>query len=349
MKISSFSFLGLPLKRPGFVGRLFCRYGVAVVNGPIEYEKRGGIIMKRITVFLVLSLLTSILIGCGSGGGGSREVTISISPKNVTLLQWQEETFTAIVTGLSDPRVTWSATGGDIDENGRYWATEVGTFEVIATSKADPSKSAKTKVYVLAPRAEDFYEIKAWQGYVTWKVNDSWSSTDEAGVTYAHQFREDIKREYCLEEKGYYNWWRRSDSPIEVSGSIHDRSDELPDRKNYGEIKWNGSLMVVPESLSNTDRLLIDEEAGTYSIVLYSFGVPEIKRILYQDDEPWESWESGLPEIRIIDQRLPAVGTTLSGSMVQKDYLYPLWFATGAGEPKETDVTITWHFVPKEK
>src|SRR5690554_5744405 len=194
--------------------------------------------MKRIGLILVLFLSIVLMSFCAGGNGQSGQVTISISPQNVTLLVGDKQQFTAVVNGLTDQRVTWSATGGEIDENGLYWATTPGTFDVIATSKADPSKTAKAKVYVLAGvGVEDFNDIKAWQGYVTCKVSASWSSTGESGTAYQHQYNDDIKREYRLEEKGYYTWRRRTNSPVEVSGLIHDRSEELPDGKDYCEVK----------------------------------------------------------------------------------------------------------------
>lgn len=314
-----------------------------------KVEKR--IPLKRIGLVLVLFLSMMLITGCAGGNGGSKQVTISISPEDVTLYVGEKQQFTAVVTGLSDQRVSWSATGGEIDENGLYLATQAGIFEVIATSKADPSKTAKAKVHVLgAVGVEDFYDIKAWQGYITCQVNASWSSTGESGTVYQHQYNDDIKREYRLEEEGYY-WWRRlPQSPVEVSGSIHDRSEELPDGGNYCEVKWQGHLTVVPDVLSSErDYLEINEEAGTYTIVLYGFKVPGIKMVLYEDNDPVESWDGyGLETIVIADQPLPSVGKILAGSQVKKISLAPLWYETGAYVEKEADMTITWYFTPVE-
>lgn len=312
-----------------------------------KVEKR--ISLKRIGLALVLLMSIVLMIGCGGGNGGSKQVTISISPEDVTLYVGEKQQFTAVVTGLSDQRVSWSATGGEIDENGLYLATTPGTFEVIATSKADPSKTAKAKVFAISEVSfEDYSEIEAWQGYITCKVNASWSSTGETGTVYQHQYNDDIKREYRLEEKGYY-WWRRlPQSPVEVSGSIHERSEGH--EGDYCEVKWQGQLTVVPDVLfSERDYLKIDEEAGTYTIVLYGFKVPGIKMVLYEDNDPVESWDGyGLETIEIADQPLPSVGMTLTGSKVEKVSLAPLWYETGAYVEKEADMTITWHFTPME-
>jgi len=75
--------------------------------------------------------------------------------------------------------------------------------------------------------------------------------------------------------------------------------------------------------------------------------VPEIRMVLYDDDDPVESWDNfGLGAIRIVDQPLPSVGKTLAGSKVEKVSLAPLLYETGAYEVKEADMTITWYFTP---
>ncbi len=85
--------------------------------------------MKRISLVGVLFLSMVLMTSCAAGNGGSKQVTISISPKNETIFVGDELQYTATVTGLSDQRVTWSATGGEIDENGLYLATEPGIFD----------------------------------------------------------------------------------------------------------------------------------------------------------------------------------------------------------------------------
>ena len=123
-------------------------------------------------------------------------------------------------------------------------------------------------------------------------------------------------------------------------------SKKLSDGGDYCEVKWQGHLTVVPD---NSDYLEINEEAGTYTIVLYGFIVPEIETVLYDDGEPVESWDNfGLETISIVDQPLPSVGKTLAGSKVEKVSLAPLWYETGAYVEKEADMTITWHFTPME-
>jgi hypothetical protein len=73
-------------------------------------------------------------------------VAISVQPANVTRNVDETVQFTATVTGTDNAQVTWSvqegANGGSISESGRYTAPNTaGTFHVVATSVADPSKN----------------------------------------------------------------------------------------------------------------------------------------------------------------------------------------------------------------
>ncbi len=83
-------------------------------------------------------------------------VAVTISPKPVALLTNAGQLFTCTVTGSADTVCTWSvqegAAGGAINGSGSYTAPAVaGTFHVIATSHADPTKSASSTVTVSAP------------------------------------------------------------------------------------------------------------------------------------------------------------------------------------------------------
>jgi Galactose oxidase, central domain len=82
-------------------------------------------------------------------------VAISIFPTMDTLGPDGLRTFVAPVTGTNNTAVTWNITegaaGGTIDANGNYVAPGgQGTFHVVATSVADPTKSAQATVTVVA-------------------------------------------------------------------------------------------------------------------------------------------------------------------------------------------------------
>ena len=81
-------------------------------------------------------------------------VAISMFPTKDTLGPAGKRTFVATVSGASNTAVTWSveegAAGGTIDANGNYIAPSTqGTFHVVATSVADPAKSASAAVTVV--------------------------------------------------------------------------------------------------------------------------------------------------------------------------------------------------------
>jgi len=88
-------------------------------------------------------------------------ISVSISPTSASLTTGQSTTFTATVSGVpagQSTAVTWSVQepgGGTVSSSGRYTApASAGTFHVVATSVADPSKSARATVTVQAPPAQ---------------------------------------------------------------------------------------------------------------------------------------------------------------------------------------------------
>jgi hypothetical protein len=80
-------------------------------------------------------------------------VTIAISPSSGTVNTCRTLTFTATVTGATDTAATWrvqeGAAGGTITTAGVYTAPEnSGTYHVVGTSRADPSRTAVATVTV---------------------------------------------------------------------------------------------------------------------------------------------------------------------------------------------------------
>lgn len=78
------------------------------------------------------------------------DVACYITPKDVRISVGQTQQFQALVFGTDNKAVYWSATGGTIDQNGLFKATDVGTWSVSVMSAADPSKSAQASVAVVA-------------------------------------------------------------------------------------------------------------------------------------------------------------------------------------------------------
>jgi hypothetical protein len=81
------------------------------------------------------------------------QVTISPAP-SITLQSGAQQQFLATVSGASNASVTWSASAGTISSNGLFTAPTVSqntSLTVMATSVADPTKSASTSVAVDTP------------------------------------------------------------------------------------------------------------------------------------------------------------------------------------------------------
>jgi hypothetical protein len=117
--------------------------------------------------WLVL-LATLWFAGCGGGtiglssngtaGGGTRNVSVSVSPQRAAVSKSQTRQFTA--TAVGDPqndRVTWSvddtpggsATIGRISTGGLYSAPATGGIHtIVATSLVDPTKNAAAAIAV---------------------------------------------------------------------------------------------------------------------------------------------------------------------------------------------------------
>jgi WD40 repeat protein len=107
----------------------------------------------------LLAALGSGLTGCGGAGTylppPPAPVMVSVSPASPQVLQGGSQPFLATVTGTTNTAVTWTVqegtAGGSITAAGVYTApSAAGTFHVVATSTADPSKSAIAQVTVPA-------------------------------------------------------------------------------------------------------------------------------------------------------------------------------------------------------
>ncbi len=91
-------------------------------------------------------------------------VVVSISPSDVNLHFTEIQAFTALVSGSSNPAVTWSVqggpAGGTITTGGVYTApSSEGTFHVVATSQADSSRSAAATVQVLPAQSAGTFTL----------------------------------------------------------------------------------------------------------------------------------------------------------------------------------------------
>lgn len=112
------------------------RTGVATMEGLMPRLRFSGLLAVAI-----------LAVACGE------DVTITLDPTSKSLLPGESATFTATVSGTDDTSVTWSvkqgAAGGTVTADGVYTApARSGQFQVVATSVADPEKSATATVSV---------------------------------------------------------------------------------------------------------------------------------------------------------------------------------------------------------
>lgn len=79
-----------------------------------------------------------------------KTLAVSITPPRADLLPSQSVQLAATVSGAADKGVIWSAPGGgSIDANGLYYApSSPGVYHAIATSRADPARSASAEIAV---------------------------------------------------------------------------------------------------------------------------------------------------------------------------------------------------------
>lgn len=95
--------------------------------------------------------LERFAISVGQGAPIAAAVAVSISPASLSLGSGSSYQFAAQVVNASNTQVTWSASGGTISATGLFTApslTNTGTVQLIATSKADPSKRAIASITV---------------------------------------------------------------------------------------------------------------------------------------------------------------------------------------------------------
>jgi len=94
----------------------------------------------------------------GDGGApdaGRPQIVVTVAPAVASVAAGARQQFTATVTGTTDIGVRWSieegAGGGTVDDSGLYRAPfNAGTYHVLATSHADPAKSAAATLTVTA-------------------------------------------------------------------------------------------------------------------------------------------------------------------------------------------------------
>ena len=130
---------------------------------------------------IFLCALVSFLHACGGGSGGTTihqtQISVRISPPSATVTIGDSQQFTATVTGSANVDVTWSISGGgangSITPDGLYTAPftvpNPAQISVIATSHADPTKSATATITIQAGVSVQVNPRSSW----TWLKNSA--------------------------------------------------------------------------------------------------------------------------------------------------------------------------------
>jgi hypothetical protein len=154
-----------------------------------------GVPVRRL-IQLLLVFAPILISGCSSSySNSSQQVSVTVTPANVTVKTGQTQQFSAYVTGTSNTAVTWqvssstagAASIGSISTSGLYTppaAPPPGTVTVTATSQADTTKSGMVIVTVAdgtAPSAPTGLTANATSAT---QISLAWTaSTDNVGVT----------------------------------------------------------------------------------------------------------------------------------------------------------------------
>ena len=113
--------------------------------------------LTRLAAALALSQACSGMTQSGSGTTGTENpsppVAVTVAPSTAAVNGCMSAAFTSQVAGSSNTALTWSvqegAAGGAVTSAGVYTApAAAGTYHVVATSAADPTKSASAAVTV---------------------------------------------------------------------------------------------------------------------------------------------------------------------------------------------------------
>jgi peptidoglycan/xylan/chitin deacetylase (PgdA/CDA1 family) len=124
--------------------------------------------MLSIRSMIPVAAVAALAVACGGVPGdapsadpvapvGPSSVVVQVSPKDTSVAAGSALQFASAVTGSTIVKVTWSIqegspSGGTISTGGLYTAPSgSGTFHVVATAVADPTKSGSATVVVAPP------------------------------------------------------------------------------------------------------------------------------------------------------------------------------------------------------
>src|SRR5512133_2604833 len=115
---------------------------------------------RRVQALVLFSAVLglALLVGCGGPSTTTTKapppvITVAVLPGDISVEQGATQQFSATVSGTSNQAVIWStqegSAGGTVSQTGLYSApASAMDVHVVATSVADPSKSATALVRV---------------------------------------------------------------------------------------------------------------------------------------------------------------------------------------------------------
>jgi hypothetical protein len=109
-------------------------------------------------IYLLAALASAACGSAAAGAGGKgtgQTASVTVTPATATLAPGASRAFSAAVAGVPSQAVVWTVTegaaGGTVTSGGTYTASAtLGRYHVVATSAADPSKSATATVDVVS-------------------------------------------------------------------------------------------------------------------------------------------------------------------------------------------------------
>ncbi len=116
---------------------------------------------SRIALLAALALASlPACNGTATPGDAAQDVAVTLQPPSIQILPGTTQVFAAAVTGSANTSVSWTVqegpAAGNVNASGVYTApASTGTYHVVATSQADPTKSAVASVVVIAAGALD--------------------------------------------------------------------------------------------------------------------------------------------------------------------------------------------------
>jgi hypothetical protein len=161
-----------------------------------------------------------------TAGQAQPSISVSLTPNNAAMQVKGLQQFKATVAGTSNQTVTWTVDGGAISSSGLYTApSTTGTYHVVGTSAADPTKSATALVIIMAaplPPTTIFYD-----DFSGTSLNSNWTVISRHG-------------EYAQNETEC-----NTPRQVSVANSIMTIST-IAQKTTCGDFNTNGSVRTTP-------------------------------------------------------------------------------------------------------